>query len=299
MNAVSITTQSCGYKGYDEVRIAFGDMQNCQLKCPFCFTIQQKPSLEALSSLTQRSLENIKIIRFTGGEPLLHQEQIDGMIYELQKIAKHQLINLELIVIQTNAISAKNNNIDGLLQFELPIIFEVSLKGTNIREYQYLTGEYALNKSQAGSIFKKQIEGYNIISSKCGVSNHIAVLMRLGIFHSSVNRPTFKFIFSDTKELMFNPNDWSPEFAQVALDQKMIWGQTFEGKVLVEKIKTPADGSPGIGKRYRNIIEQLKRKGLLEELISVLPNEYHNRYLYKRGNEIYWRCANIFRLNRG
>ena len=299
MNAVSITTQSCGYKGYDEVRIAFGDMQNCQLKCPFCFTLQQKPSLAALSSLTRSNLANVKIIRFTGGEPLLHQEQIDGMTYELQRIAKHKLINLDLIVIQTNAMSAKDNNIDELLQFELPIIFEVSLKGTNVREYRHLTSEYSLNKFQAESIFKKQIEGYNIISSKCGISNHVAVLMRLGIFHSSVNRPTFRFIFPDTKELMFNPNDWSPEFAHVVLDQKMIWGQTFEGKVLVEKIKTPADGNPGIGKRYRNIIEQLKCKGLLEESKTVLPNEYHKRYFYKRGNEIYWRCANIFRLNRG
>ncbi len=74
-------------------------------------------------------------------------------------------------------------------------------------------------------------------------------------------------------------------------DQVGIWGGVFEGKTVVEKIKTPADGSPGMGKRYRAIIDKLKSQRLVEESKSALPRPCKERYFYKRGNEVYWRAA--------
>ncbi|MCD6530437.1 4Fe-4S cluster-binding domain-containing protein, partial [Candidatus Bathyarchaeota archaeon] len=132
MCKVVIKIQSCGCKDFEELRVAFGDMNNCQLKCPFCFTREQKPANDLLSNLSKKHLNNVKIIRFTGGEPLLSQVQIDGMIRELRKIENVKLPNLDLIVIQTNAIGIESRDIDGFQSLDLPILFEVSFKGTTI-----------------------------------------------------------------------------------------------------------------------------------------------------------------------
>ncbi len=40
---------------------AFGDMSNCQLKCPFCFTREQKVN-DSLSNLSKRDLCDIKVL---------------------------------------------------------------------------------------------------------------------------------------------------------------------------------------------------------------------------------------------
>ena len=123
MCKVTITYQNCGCADYKELRVAFGNLNNCQLKCPFCFTLEQKPSLVELSYLSKSISNSVRIIRFTGGEPLFHQEQIDGMVRELRKIENRNFNNLDLIIIQTNAISAENRNIDKLFEFKLPILF--------------------------------------------------------------------------------------------------------------------------------------------------------------------------------
>jgi len=196
-----------------------------------------------------------------------------------------------LIIVQTNAISIENKNIDELFTSELPILFEVSLKGTNTREYQYLTQQDPINPIQAKSIMEKQIIGYDYIDAKSQGSRGTGLLARLGIFHSSVKRPTFTFVFPDTGDLMFNPEYWSHEFSHILSSQTKLWGPSFERKLVVEKVKTPADGTPGIGKRYRAIIESLKEKRLLNESKSTLPSIYASYYFYRRGNEIYWKCA--------
>lgn len=291
MCEVIIKKQSCGCEDYQELRVAFGDLHNCQLKCPYCFTLEQQPINDMLFALNERNLDNVKIIRFTGGEPLLRQKQIDGMVRELELIEKRYLNNLDLIVIQTNAMLDDKINIDELFKFSLPILFEVSFKGTNIKEYQYLTYQQPISQDGAEKIMKMQLEGYKVISEKCASLANISILARLGIFHSSITRPTFKFVYPGTEELMFNPVDWHPDFKDILSNQKRIWGKVFERRFVVEKIKTPADGSPGMGRRYRKIIEQLKRKELMLELQSTLPNYFCEKYFYMRGNDIYWRAA--------
>lgn len=37
MCKVSLSQQNCGGKGLRELRVAFGNMDNCQLKCIFCY----------------------------------------------------------------------------------------------------------------------------------------------------------------------------------------------------------------------------------------------------------------------
>lgn len=288
---VIIKKQPCGCKDYLELRVAFGDLNNCQLKCPFCFTLGQKPDYVKLSSLTTRITPDIKVVRFTGGEPLLNQNQVNGMIRELRKIEEMNLNHIDLIVIQTNAISAESLNIDRFFELKLPILFEVSFKGTNYREYQYLTYSKPINRNNAERIMKMQLRGYMYISKKCASVKNISILARLGIFHSSLKEPTFKFVFPDTRKLMFDPNNWASEIYQVLQDQNRIWGDLFENKFVIERLKTPADGRPAMGKRYRYIIEKLKSKKLLIESKSKLACKYQVSYYYKRGNVIYQKIA--------
>ncbi len=291
MSQVVITLQNCGCENFKELRVAFGDLNNCQLKCPFCFTLKQRPLYKEISTLTNQNLDSVKIIRFTGGEPLLCQEQVDAILQELFKIQHHVDGNLDLIVIQTNAIAVKKLNFDVFRKITIPILFEVSFKGTNIKEYQYLTFKDCVTEKAAEKIMSGQVEGYRIISEKFSMQPNIGILARLGIFHSSVKEPSFKFIFPDTHKLMFNPDSWDDRISDILEEQNNLWGDIFEGKFVLEKLKTPADGSPVMGKRYKEIIELLKLSGLLVEEKSKLPNQFQQKYFYKRGNEIYWKAA--------
>lgn len=291
MEKVSIASQTCGQSGYFELKVAFGDLGNCQLKCPFCFTLDQQPCTDLFSTLNNRVHQNIKIVRFTGGEPFLRQDQISGMLVQLEKIQENKPEHLDLIVIQTNAISIREELISPFLEINLPILFEVSFKGTNPREFSYLCFENPIDEKAAKSIMEKQIYGYLTISDCSRSTGNISIIARLGIFHSSVNQPTFKFVFPGTTDLMFSPENWHEDFRYILKDQCDIWGETFEEKMIVEKIKTPADGSPGMGKRYRTIIDRLKSKSLMVESKSSLPKNFGRYYFYKKGNEVYWRAA--------
>jgi len=298
---VTIKAQSCGCPTFKELRVAFGDMTNCQLKCPFCFTREQKPDNDFLSNLSGKNLSEVRIIRFTGGEPLLSQNQIDGMIRELSKIENMKLPNLDLIVIQTNAIGVENRDISGFQNLNLPILFEVSFKGTTIEEYKYLTFENPISEEKADNIFESQMQGYKHLVKTFENKKNISVLARLGIFHSGINRPMFKFIFpTDKNRLMFNPNNWDPRIHELFQDQKRIWNDTFDGKIVIERLKTGADGPPGMGKRYRNVIEHLKLKNLLIEDPHKLPlpKVFKEKYYYKRGNKIYSTASHKIKGNR-
>ena len=292
---VTITEQNCGCENFKELRVAFGDWNNCQLKCPFCFTSEQRPSSQALSALINADLNNIKIIRFTGGEPLLHQSQIQGMTSVLSEIESHALPNLDLIIIQTNAIAVAERDIGGLFNFSLPILFEVSFKGTNVKEYQYLTYTAPIDYARAERIMDKQLEGYQAISSYCSSKGNMSILARLGIFHSSIKRPKFAFVSPDTKELMFNPEKWDEQFYSLFDNQRKKWENVYSRKLVVEKLKTQGDGTPPMGRRYRRIIDGLITMGILEEGERSLPEIYQRYYLYQKGNEIYWRASNRLR----
>ena len=290
MCKVMIKKQSCGCEGFQELRVAFGSMDNCQLKCVFCFTREQQSSNERLSDFGHMSLEDVKIIRFTGGEPLMFQNQIDGIVRELS--AREDTIKeyVNLVVVQTNAIGIGERSLKEFSRLQVPLLFEVSFKGTNVAEYQYLTFENPTSSGSAESVLSKQVEGYRHLAKVFADNENIAVLARLGIFHSSLNSPTFKFTYpSNEGALMFAPSRWDKRFYDIWFDQKAIWGETFEGKMVVEKLKTPADGSPGIGRRYRAIIDHLKSKGLLLEDTrkSAIPQEFRERYYYRKGDEIY------------
>jgi len=286
---VTIKDGSCGCRDFRERVVRFGDMRNCQLRCPYCFTREQKPGMTSLSRLGQMDMSGINMIRFTGGEPLISQRQIDGMIQEISVLEERNPPDLDLVIIQTNALDVKERDLNGLLELSLPVLIEVSLKGTNVREYAYLTFDLPIPMEKAEQIFDRQMRGYVHLVEKFRRTKNILILARLGIFHSSLTRPTFKFVFPDTEELMFNPRDWSQKIVDIHLDQNRIWGKTFEGKLVVEKLKTPADGSPGIGRRYRRGIDLLKSKRLLVEdpRREPLPRGFKERYFYKRADVIY------------
>lgn len=296
MCKVVVSDQSCGCRDFRELRVAFGGMENCQLKCPFCFTREQKLAIGTLLNLYERVNERIRFIRFTGGEPLLSQVQVDGMVREISLIEEKGL-NLDLIIIQTNGLYVKKLNLNGFLKLGLPILFEVSFKGTNSREYSYLTFDSPIPLDRAEKILNLQVSGYFYLKEMFHYKENIAVLARLGIFHSSLRRPQFKFVYPDTNSLMFDPNNWASMIWDVFTDQSRFWGKTFGGKLVVEKLKTPADGSPGMGKRYRRIIEILKSKRLLIEDTrkTPLPDVFREKYYYKRGYEIYQTVSKVIK----
>jgi len=287
---VVIKAQSCGCKDFKELRVAFGNMENCQLKCPFCFTLEQKKADDFLSNLRHRITDDTRTIRFTGGEPLISQDQINGMIKELNKIERKEFPNLDLIVIQTNAIKVEQKDLAHFNIQEFPLLFEVSLKGTNISEYKYLTFDHPISDEKAKSILNQQMTGYGHLVNIFERFQNINVLARLGIFHSSLNKPTFKFVYPfDQNHLMFNPEQWAPQIYDLFEDQRRIWGSRFDGKMVIERLKNPGQGSPGMGKRYRRIIEHLKSKNVLLEDRgkTSLPQIFKDKYCYKNGDLIY------------
>ena len=231
---VTIKDGSCGCRDFRERVVRFDNMRNCQLSCPYCFTREQKPSTSCLSQLSQMNMSGIKFIRFTGGEPLLSQRQVDGIIREISMLEKGNPPDLDLVIIQTNALDAEKRELNDLLELEVPILLEVSLKGINAREYACLSYDAAIPIEDAKRIFDRQKRGYVHLAEKCRRAKNISILARLGIFHSSLNRPTFKFVFPDTRQLMFNPRNWSPDIVDILLDQNRIWGKTFESKLVVE-----------------------------------------------------------------
>lgn len=290
MCSVTIKQQRCGCEDFLELKVAFGDMTNCQLKCIFCFTHEQRSSQDQLSDLRHVSLEEVRIIRFTGGEPLMSQNQIEGILRELFARQDEIMENIDLVVVQTNAIGITTRNLQEFSDLHLPILFEVSLKGTNATEYRYLTFPNPISHHEAESIFSQQVQGYTHLTRIFADEENIAILARLGIFHSSLNNPQFKFIYpSNMHSLMFVPSGWDDRFHNIWLDQRTIWNETFDGKMVVEKLKTPGDGSPVMGRRYRAIIEHLKSRNLLVEDLEKprIPEEFRAKYFFKRGNQIY------------
>jgi organic radical activating enzyme len=295
MQNVKISEQSCGCGDFKELRVAFGDLNNCQLKCPFCFTLEQSEAKQTPADIQGHNLDRVRIVRFTGGEPLLYQHQICAIAQAMAAVVSSKPKAPPLFIVQTNAVLSPAVDITPLLQTTLPLLFEVSLKGTNEREYQYLTYQEALAPEAAQALMRKQLNGYAKISELCHSPANIRVLARLGVFHSSRTSPTFAFVFPGTNELMFHPGSWSQGFKDVLADQKTIWGQAFDGKVVVEKLKTPGDGSPRMGPRYRAIIDHLKALQLLQESKRKLAPEFAANYFYKKGNDVYWKCAAGFK----
>lgn len=295
---VLITKQRCGKEGFNELKVAFGDMTNCQLKCPFCFTREQKKATEDLSGLYNYTRDQIITIRFTGGEPFISQNQTRGITKELSKIEKCRSKSLQLIIVQTNGLDVKKRDLDFFKTSKLPILFEISLKGTNVEEYRFLTFEKPITQRNAKKILQKQYEGYFYLTEMFEKKVNIQILARLGIFHSSITKPMFKFVYpEDNERIMFNPENWDNKIFEIYTDQRRLWNKTFDKKMVVEKIKTGADGRPAMGQRYRRIIDDLKMKDIMIEDVNKmrLPKSFSEKYYYKRGNAIYGPAQNFIK----
>jgi len=239
-------------------------------------------------------MEHVNVIRFTGGEPLMSQAQIDGMVNELSVIENQT--QPDLTVIQTNAINVEKRNLDGFNDLTSPVLFEVSFKGTNVTEYRYLTFSNPILVERAKKIFDEQVEGYKHLVDTFEEKRSIEVLARLGIFHSGLKQSKFRFVYPcDQKRLMFNPKDWDADFRQIYLDQQRIWNGIFDGKMVIERIKTRASGVPGMGQRYGRVIQLLRAKNLVIVDESPLPKIFGQTYYYGRGNEIYQPISHIIR----
>lgn len=214
----------CRHKpNYTEIR---WDVIGCNLKCQFCWSPASRP-LETKEPSINKSADEVyedtqsaiiqpehTFIRFTGGEPTLYSQELFDI---LLRYDKNKTLCQIPIIIQTNGLligkGQVNINLLNLLDKQ-KILFELSFKGTNEREFNILTG---LDPVQ----YIHQINAYERIKELSISKKNIAVIAVLGIYHSSLNSQSkYAFIDPETKNLLFdNQNEWSEKF-------KSIWENT-------------------------------------------------------------------------
>jgi len=204
------------------------DFYRCNLKCPFCWTIN-KPRLWGSDEIYERIkcrfdkyynsklMVTISYLRITGGEPILNRKRINHLldlfglidnaieqdrIYKIWKTRKspQNLRGRKNIKIQTNGIMIPKfceDFINELKNFNnISFTFEISLKGTNPGEFSILAG------GLDGKIFFEQIRAIKELIKYEKQNYPIFVRGVLGIFHSK----QYDLIFPQNGRMMFNPS---------------------------------------------------------------------------------------------
>jgi len=136
-------------------------------------------------------------LQITGGEPILNDLRTDEMVTAL--IQADSVAQSELRIIyqtngsfigKTNRIPASLSNLRSLRR--TAILFELSIKGTNLSEYAILSGS---GKPEG---FYDQCRAYWLLKGL--ISNNISVVARLGCGH---HRNTIHFVNPESGCSMF------------------------------------------------------------------------------------------------
>ena len=172
-----------------------------------------------LKDIKSPSLEQACWLRFTGGEPLRNRENLKGILTILSHLNDYVSKKLD-VVIQTNGLTLKNyiNDLRKLGDFtSLRILIEVSLKGTNPEEFALLTGAKK-------ELYKRVIEGYEILDRCQKNLGNVGLCARLGIFHDVRDHNAITFVYPDWETriededesiIMFHPKNWCEGFKRV------------------------------------------------------------------------------------
>ena len=171
-------------------------------------------------NFSSQELKKFCWLRITGGEPFLSQSRVKHLVQTLKEINDHLKQNKSdsfRIIIQSNGSLVSQHIINKLKQLEklsnLKILFELSLKGTNECEFNFLTG-------MTSSLYNNQIKSYYAFRDMVKDSDNLFFRCRMGI---GPHRRTVIFIYPETypnnnKELsegMFLPSKWSSNFERV------------------------------------------------------------------------------------
>jgi pyruvate-formate lyase-activating enzyme len=241
---------------------------NCQLKCVYCFAIsyawQSNWINERVKTIKQAfSLKNFDWIRISGGEPLLNKKHTRELI-ETFLLLDRSVDEPLRVIIQTNGFALSKKEIQTelkrILSIEnLQILIELSLKGTNSREFSLLT-------QRKGDLYSRQIKGYEFlqeITSKNGIS----VRARMGIGPHS---KSIIFVYPDTFpkkgeigksiEAMFHPSKWSYDFNMIFKSEIHSYGY-----MAIEDINVTEGGiNARINLNIPAIVRLLERKLILD-----------------------------------
>jgi uncharacterized Fe-S cluster-containing radical SAM superfamily protein len=134
------------------------------------------------------TLENLgdksrAFIRFTRGEPTLQWPDVAEGIMQLQSALGLQR---PPILFQTNGIEIGMGKVplEALAEDQNQhYLFELSFKGTNSDEFTLLTGKSA-------ELYEYQLSGYQRLADLSRRKPNIRVVAVLGVYHSSINRPS-------------------------------------------------------------------------------------------------------------
>ena len=228
---VGFTCMRAAPPRFGELRL---DFFGCNLKCPFCWTIN-KPLLwspdevhEYIRCRFDKYYNSglgitITYLRITGGEPILSEERINHLldlfslidsdikrdkVYSIWKARRlpQNIRGRKNIKIQTNGLmipSFHKEFIGELKNFEnISFTFEVSLKGTNPCEFAILTG------GLSGEKFFEQVRAIEELIEYEKQGYPLFVRGILGIFHSE----QYDLIFPRNGKMMLNP---SKEFINI------------------------------------------------------------------------------------
>lgn len=228
----------------------------CNFKCPFCFAQKYSYSGYGLEidsnhkiALTTEEFANyliefIKVnrnicyIQLTGGEPIKSLKELTETTEALLKANEFLKRGNILIRVmyQTNgyflgslkAIPSKLLELKNLTN--IAVVFEISLKGTNPREFVLLTG----TKNEEG--FYNQIRAYWLLKEAFKIYSNINVVARLAIGH---HRKTIHFYDFEKQESFFKRKNWAKEFEDVFIDNTL---KISQAKMVCECINAEGDG---------------------------------------------------------
>lgn len=257
-----------------ELRVEYGDLNNCNLKCPFCFTQYSKQNNVPKDDISNFDFTDVTYVKFTGGEPLINQPQIEDINNKIKEISKN---NPKIFyVIQTNGLieemeSKMESLLQGLENLTSKIIIEFSFKGTNVEEYQYLTRANKINQTNASLLMKQQVDNYHLVKDYIQNKGNVALLPRLGIFHSGNIQVKYRFVYPYKQNmLMFQKENWSDEIKSVFEDYI---NNSKLRMIPVEPLITASSEFNQIGKRYSKIISSLLSRKIIREYNSVIDKK--------------------------
>lgn len=171
--------------------IIFEVTKRCNLDCTNC-TNSKKYAIDINYRTVRRVIDEaiklgVKNVRFTGGEPLLHNEIEKMLVYAKNRDC--------YVTLNTNAILFNNRLIKSISKNTANIL--VSLQGFNQASDSQLTNNYSLFKSKLANIVKLKRKSNGIVRigtiiSKTLINNfgmYLRLIRKLGIDNWELYRP--------------------------------------------------------------------------------------------------------------
>ncbi len=226
------------------------DVKGCNLDCKYCWgwkmrhlskDITKDPGnvvsdilcrmeMTLKDKFVRRSKYRFGVLRITGNEPTLQWRHIIEVMRTLNDVDRLREIrdsvadlarNLKLII-ETNGVLLNEIDLEPLLDIDLRIDFDVSFKGVNSEQFEWLS-------DRSGKLFGRQIEGFvklfDFVESN-GLEN-IRVNPVLGINHAPnycVWRKGKRYVMDveivDANGVKIDFYDYSKEFEELVLGRK-------------------------------------------------------------------------------